>query len=313
MFAKGARVIGKLERVPLREVWRQEPELTRWLQENIEVLNDILNLSLSSAEREQRAGAFSVDLIAEDDAGSPIVIENQLEKTNHDHLGKLITYMTAIESKVAIWIASDPRPEHIRAVSWLNESSSGFFYLLKVEAVRIGGSPAAPLFTVIVEPSIEAQSVGETKRELAERHILRRRFWEGLLDRARNKTRLHTGLTPGISNRMATGTGRRGPSLAYKVREHSASVELTIDRGDEEENRRVFDRLRASQETIEKAFGAPLEWYQSEGVRVCRIRSTVDAGGWRDETKWPQAQDTLIETMIRLDKALAPHLKVLDG
>ena len=90
-------MIGKIDRVPLRDVWKHEAsDFTKWLEENIEILNDILDLNLTTAEREKDAGDFSVDLVAEDDKGNPVVIENQLERSNHDHLGKLITYLTAV-------------------------------------------------------------------------------------------------------------------------------------------------------------------------------------------------------------------------
>lgn len=117
--------IAKLERLPLREVWKHEAyDFTKWLEENIDVLNTALNLNLVNVDREQAAGAFSIDLVAEDDGGGIVIIENQLEKSNHDHLGKLITYLTGMSAKVAIWIVSNPRPEHVTAVAWLNESSS---------------------------------------------------------------------------------------------------------------------------------------------------------------------------------------------
>jgi RecB family endonuclease NucS len=110
--------IGKIQRVPLREVWRHEAhDFTAWLRDNIDVLNDALNLSLSNAEREQAAGDFSVDLVAEDESENPVVIENQLEKSNHDHLGKLLTYLVAIGARTAIWIVADPRPEHVSAIA----------------------------------------------------------------------------------------------------------------------------------------------------------------------------------------------------
>ena len=135
-------MIGKIQRVPLREVWKHEAlDLTKWLQNNIEVLNEPLDLSLSNAEREQSAGDFSVDLVAEDEDGSLVVIENQLEKSDHAHLGKLITYLTAIGAKKAVWIVADPRPEHVAAIAWLNEGSAAAFYLLKIEGIRIGDSP----------------------------------------------------------------------------------------------------------------------------------------------------------------------------
>ena len=168
--------IGRLRRVNLREVWPHEAhKFTPWLEKNIDVLNDAIDLSLSIVERERAAGDFSIDLVAEDESGNPVIIENQLERSNHDHLGKLITYLTAIDAKAAIWIVKEARPEHISAISWLNESSSGSFYLFKFEAVRIEDSPPAPVLTLIVGSSEESQEVGETKKELKERHILRRR------------------------------------------------------------------------------------------------------------------------------------------
>src|SRR5881394_785774 len=114
--------VGKIERVPLREVWRHEAHnLTTWLEDNIDVLNDALDIELTNVEREQAAGSFSVDLVAEDASGGTVVIENKLERSNHDHLGKLITYVSFTDARAAIWIVSDPRPEHVRAISWLNE------------------------------------------------------------------------------------------------------------------------------------------------------------------------------------------------
>ncbi len=129
-------MIGKIERVPLRDIWKHEAyDFTSWLQDNIDVLNDALGLSLSNPESEQSAGSFNVDLVAEDENGNPVIIENQLEKSDHNHLGKLITYLIAIGAKTAIWIVADPRPEHIGAISWLNESPSANFYLFKVEGM----------------------------------------------------------------------------------------------------------------------------------------------------------------------------------
>ena len=170
-----ANLIDKLQRVPLREVWRHEAyDFTQWLQENLDILNDTLDLELTSAEREQAAGSFSIDLVAENSDGQTLIIENQLEKSDHDHLGKVITYLTSREASGAIWIVKEPRQEHINAMAWLNESSNADFYLLKVEAVRIGNSNPAPLLTLIVGPSIEAKVSGKAKQEKVERHFIRK-------------------------------------------------------------------------------------------------------------------------------------------
>jgi hypothetical protein len=159
--------IGKLERVALREVWKHEAhDFTQWLQENIDVLNATLDLNLVNVDREQDTGAFSVDLVAEDAGGGTVIIENQLEKSNHDHLGKLITYLSGMGAKAAVWVVSDPRPEHVAAVAWLNESSSAEFYMVKVEAVRIGTSPPAPLFTLSSGHRRKRKTLGRQKSRL---------------------------------------------------------------------------------------------------------------------------------------------------
>jgi Domain of unknown function (DUF4268) len=307
--------IGKLERVTLREVWKREAyDFTQWLQENIDILNTALDLNLVNVDREQTAGAFSVDLVTEDEGGATIIIENQLEKSNHDHLGKLITYLTAMSARAAIWIVSDPRPEHVAAITWLNESSSADFYMVKVEAVRIGDSPAAPLFTLIVGPSREAKEVGQTKKELAERYQLRRRWWTMLVERSAKFSKLHAHITPGEYSWIGTSSGIRGLNLNYAVFQEECAAELYIDRGkdSEEENTRIFDHLAANREAIEKAFGEQLSWERLEGKRACRIRHTSAAGGYRSpEEIWPEIQDSIIAAMNRLEQALRPYLKQL--
>ncbi len=185
-------MISKIQRLPLRNVWKHEAlDFTTWLEGNIDVLNDALDMELTGVEREKNAGTFSVDLVAEDGQGGIVVIENQLGKSDHDHLGKLITYLASMSAKTGVWIVADPRPEHVTAISWLNESYSASFYLLKVEAIQIGESPAAPLLTLIVGPSEEGKKAGEAKKDLVERYVLRRKFWTQLLDLAKSKTKLH--------------------------------------------------------------------------------------------------------------------------
>jgi hypothetical protein len=245
-------MIGKIERAKLRDVWSHETEFTRWLEDNIDVLNDCLDLSLSSAEREQSVGSFSVDLIAEDQSGNTVIIENQLERSDHDHLGKVITYLVGVEARAAVWIVSDPRPEHVSTITWLNQTSNESFYLVKLEAVRIGQSPHAPLLTLIVGPSEEGRQIGRTKGEIAEEHSIRWRFWSELLERATSLTRLHSNITPGELSWISTGAGRFGLNYNYYVRQHDAQVELYIDRGAgrDDENKAVYDQLAARRDAI---------------------------------------------------------------
>lgn len=307
--------IGKLERVPLRQVWEHEAyDFTQWLQENIDVLNTALDLNLVNVDREQSAGSFSIDLVAEDDGGGMVIIENQLEKSNHDHLGKLITYLTGMGARAAIWIVSDPRPEHVAAIAWLNESSSAAFYMVKVEAVRIGDSLAAPLFTLIVGPSEETKDVGQTKKEIAERYVIRKHWWTSLIERSTRVNKLHAHITPGEYSWIGVSSGTRGLNLNYVVTQDECAAELYIDRGKdaEEENKAIYDQLLAHKAEIDTAFGESLLWERLDNKRACRIRHTQTGGGYRSpEDKWPSLQDTIIMDMDRLEKALRPHLKQL--
>ena len=301
--------VGKIEHVSLSEVWKHEAlDFTPWLRDNIEILNGVLPIELSNPESEQAAGTFSVDLTAEDAASGTVIIENQLRKSDHDHLGKVVTYLASLDAKVAVWIVSEPRPEHIKAISWLNESRLASFFLVKVEAVRIGESPPAPLFTVIVEPSIESGAVGVLKQDIAERYKLRIRFWTELLEKAKARTKLHANVSPGKDNWIAAGAGKAGLGFSYVIRKHDAHVELYINPGAAEKNKAIFDKLSRSKDQIEADFGGNLEWDSVEGRVMCRIRKHIAVGGYRDEEDWTNVQDTMIDAMARLEKALKPHI-----
>jgi uncharacterized protein DUF4268 len=304
--------IGKLVRVPLREVWKHEAlDFTAWMEQNIETLSEVLDINLVSAEREQAAGDFSVDLIAEDDQGRNVIVENQLEASDHKHLGQVITYLTAVDAYAAIWVVSRARMEHIKAVSWLNEATSTPFYLVQVEAVRIEGSAPAALFTLIVGPSIEAQAAGKTKKEFGARESKRHQFWTELLDHAKGETKLHATRSPRASGWIRAGAGINRVYLTYVVRQHDTQVELYIDPGDADTNRAIFDGFHDNREQIEAAFGAPLEWQFLEGKRACRIRHRLSLGGWKDPDSWPTVIEKTVDAMVRLESALREPLRKL--
>ena len=150
--------------VPLDKVWSHEDDFTMWLEENIDVLNDVIGLSLSVVGRKQAAGDFIVDLIAKDESRNRVVIENQLKQSDHDHLGKLITYLTVVDAKTAIWIVAKARDEHKRAICWLNESRSASFYLIELEAVQIGDASPVPRLKKILDPSGEGWKADEKEK-----------------------------------------------------------------------------------------------------------------------------------------------------
>ena len=307
--------IGRLERVALREVWRHEArDFTTWLANNLDLLGDTLGFPLTLIQTEVAAGMFSADILA--DAGDEryVVVENQLESTDHDHLGKLITYMSNLDASLAVWVTSSPRPEHERAIHWLNEwlPDNMAFYLVKVEAYRIGGSPPAPLFSIVAGPSTAAKQAGETKKELAERHVLRKEFWGQLLQRAKEKTSLHSNVSSGTENWISAGAGRSGLGYNYLILMSDARVELYIDRADAATNKRIFDSLYAEKDAIESAFGAPFEWQRLDSRKACRISYALHVGGLLDKERWPEIQTQMIDKMLQLERTFKPYIQSLD-
>jgi len=308
-------MIGRMERVDLREVWKNEArDFTSWLFENIDVLGDELNINLSPIEKEKNVGSFSADILAENAEGAPVLIENQLEKTDHDHLGKLLTYVSNLEAKKAIWISKEPRSEHERAIEWLNELTSDVdFYLVKIEAYKIGDSVPAPKFTVIAGPTESGKDAGIQKKEIAERHKTRLRFWERLLEESKKRTSLHSNISPSMNSWISTSSGRSGLGFNYVVTNKHGQIELYIDRGkdSQDENKEIFDEFQSHREEIEKEFRDKLTWERLDDKRSSRICKRFKYAGLNDEEKWIKLQDDMIDGMIQLEKAFRKYINNL--
>ena len=312
--------IGKIKKVPLREIWKKEDrDFTKWLEENIEYLNDILDFDISIISREERVGPFKVDLFAEDNYGNKVIIENQLNKTDHDHLGKIITYLTNLEANTAIWITSKPTEEHIRAIEWLNEITPDniYFYLIKIEAIRIESQPlAAPLFTIVKGPTTESKQLGTEKKEYAQRHILRKEFWTQLLEKAKEKTDLHSNVSPSMYSWIGAGAGKSGITYNYNITYKYGSCEIYLDRGKEfvepNINKIRFDQLYKHKNKIEKEFGGKLNWYRLDDRRASGISVKFEGVGLNDKDKWDDLQYKMVDAMIRLEKAFGKYIKSLE-
>jgi hypothetical protein len=194
----------------------------------------------------------------------------------------------------------------------LNETSPDdtAFYLVQLAAYRIGSSEPAPLFTLIVGPSAESKVFGKQKKELAERHIERLAFWEGLLAHARAKGVLtHAQRSPTKDSWLSAGAGvRSGISFVYNIWTDGAAVELYIDTGQRSENERIFDLLLSRREAIEAAYGGQLDWDRLEGKRACRVRAEFAGDGLHAKEHWGTIQGGMVNRMERLSKAMKPPL-----
>lgn len=302
--------IARLEPVEIRQLWtHEERDFSAWLAANLDSLGEVVGLTLVDPVREKEVGRFSLDLFAETEGGVQVIIENQLEATNHDHLGKVLTYLANLDAKIAIWIAGDVREEHAEAIRWLNEFTPAdmAFYLVKLSAFRINGSDPAPHFAVVAGPTETGREVGREKKELADRQVQRLKFWTQLLERARAQGVLtHAQRSPSTESWLGAGAGiLSGVSFNYNIWTDGAAIDLWIQNEDPVANKRLFDSLSAKRSQIEVAFGGSLVWERMDAKRASRIRATVPGRGMDDgEENWPALQDAMVEVMGRFSKAI---------
>ncbi len=303
--------IGKLVKVPLRDLWKYEADhFTTWLEENIDVLSESIEVKLNVIEREKAVGTFFVDLLAEDSQGNNVIIENQLERTDHTHLGQIITYLTNLEAKTAIWITKEPRQEHINAINWLNETTNVDFYLIKLEAYKIDESPSAPLFITICKPDRETKELGVEKKELAERHYLRLDFWTLLIEKCKDCLKLFSSIKPGTDSWLSAGAGRTGFNYNFMITMRYGAIKLYMDTGSWEKNQDIFDNLFSTKKDIEHQFGQELIWEKpNKDRRGIYVQYQYHDGSLRERDKWDELQDRMIEGMETFQRIFSKYIK----
>ena len=256
--------LGKIEEVALRKIWPDEArDFTPWIarQENLDNLGDLLGLSLIEAEQEVSIGSFSADIHCKiENDNRTVIIENQIESSNHDHLGKTIVYASGVDASIVIWIVKNARPEHVSAIEWLNEhtdSDIGFF-LIEIHAIRIGNSDPAPQFNVVAQPNEYMKSVKSgVDKELTRSQLGRYEFW----------TQLNT-----FIEENDIGLGVRKPSYDHwrDFKLGSSKYHLTINLLDGEskirialwisEGKEIYDNLYSNKDNVEASYGSSLEW-----------------------------------------------------
>ena len=230
--------LGKLKEIDIRTVWAHEQyDFSKWLasDENIKELGDVLNLSLTEVETEKFVGNYRCDIVCKDEiTGKSVLIENQLELTNHDHLGKIITYASGLDASVVVWVVAGAREEHASAIEWLNKhtTSDVDFFLLEVHAYTIGDSVPAPMFKVIEQPNDFAKSVKSLANsgDLNESQVRRLEFWNMLndaLDRKGKPFNKHKATTDHWYT-VAVGSSQCYISIDLVNKEHKIRVGLWV-------------------------------------------------------------------------------------
>lgn len=265
--------LGKLEKIELREVWRHEAlDFTRWLarKENIALLSKEIGIDIEVIETEMSVGRYNVDIYARDtESNKKIVIENQLENTNHDHLGKMLVYAAGLDADIAIWVVKDVNEEHRQAIEWLNDNSFEKIniFLVKLELWQIDNSPIAPKFQVICEPNNWAKVLKQqSKDNITDLELRQMEYWQGFVDYAKSKDKTYISQRPSIYNWYVIRIG----STDYKIKlVHSVNSDIMRCQL-EIFNDSIYKKLEQYRTEIDNKING-LEWEYLEDRKVNRI------------------------------------------
>lgn len=318
--------LGRLEKVGrIRDIWPDEArDFTPWLAtpENLSILAEALGLGEDGLELESvelPVGPFRADIICRD-ATSPegrrVLIENQFGRSDHDHLGKLLTYASGLKAHMVVLIGEEIREEHRQALTWLNSISDEDhrFFACEVELWRIGESSPAPRFNIVVEPNEWARQIASTSgrsgsgtSELKQGYV---RYWEAFSDKLVQKTRdFHPG-RPKPQQWMTFKSGKSGIYFAVGAtqRDRYIRVSLVIQT---ENAKQMFDQLIASKTEIEGAVGHSLEWDAKPHAQRVVIHRTLPNTYPMDQSDWERQHDWLVTNLIAFSQVFRPRLQQL--
>jgi hypothetical protein len=310
--------LSKLAQVPLREAWQHEAgDFTPWLAQpdNLNLLSDALGIGeLELIATEHPVGKYKLDILATD-GNQQVIIENQLEYTDHDHLGKILAYAAGVDARVIVWVAKSFQQEHAAALQFLNEHTSDeiSFFGVQIELWRIGDSPAAPKFEIIVKPNNWTRTSREGARAVTAGSplaSLRLKFWTSFIERIKTDApsiRPHSAST---KYWLTTSVGRTDFSLNFiaKSRESVIGIELYIKRSNA---KNLFSSLIARKHEIESQLGFRLDWQELPEKEACRIAVWSSDSNIEDEGRWPEYQTWLIKHFVLMDTVFRPIIKDL--
>jgi hypothetical protein len=310
------KTLSKLKRLNLREIWAKEASnFTPWLADNIQELGAALGMDLELEAKEASVGDFSLDLLAKETGTSrKVVIENQLTQTDHDHLGKLLTYAAGFDASVIIWVAETIRDEHREALEWLNQRTDAntVFFGVLVEILQIEDSNPAYDFRPVVFPN-EWQKMkrSQTIGRVSSRGEAYRQYFQPLIDELREKHKFTGARIAQPQSWYAFSAGTSGvPVSAVFAGDGTARVELYIDFGTVEENKALFDWLFNQKDSIEKQLDFEVQWARQDSIKASRIYVSRSGSIENNNEELEQLRKWQIEMLILFKKVFAPLVKI---
>ena len=305
--------LGKLKEVNIRDVWQHEQyDFSKWLSlpDNIQELGDTIWLSLTDIETEKFVGGYRCDIICKDEiTGKNVLIENQLEPSNHDHLGKIITYASGLDAAVVVWIVQEAREEHASAIEWLNKHTDDdlAFFLIEIHAFTIGDSKPAPQFRIIQQPNEFAKMVKEISKntELNDSQTYRLEFWNmfnSVIDERGKPFNKHKPSTDHWYT-VAIGSSKCHISIDLVNKENRIRIGLWIPNSKE-----LFDKLLVEKENIEKEAKFQFAWDRLDGKKASVIFTYIEGLDFENQSNYKDLMNKIIDYVVVFKNTFSKYI-----
>ena len=312
--------LGSLKKVDVRHIWQTEAQhFTPWLAQNLDILAETLDMELEIEAQEKNVGPFRADILCRDTLDkSWVLIENQLERTDHLHLGQLLTYASGLKAVTIIWISTHFTEEHRSALDWLNNITDDQFkfFGLEVELWQIGDSPVAPKFNIVSKPNDWSRSVGQAARQietgtLTDIKAAQLEFWTQLAEKLKENS--HIRLQKPMPQHWAVfRIGRSGFHMSglHNTRDKCIGVELYINHQNAKD---FYNQLYAQKNDIEAEIGHELIWKELPNKSASRIILYLRNVDPMDRSRWDEYQDWLIKYIEAFDRAFRNRIRNLEA
>lgn len=305
--------LGKLKEVNIRDVWQHEQyDFSKWLSlpDNIQELGDTIGLSLTDIETEKFVGGYRCDIICKDEiTGKNVLIENQLEPSNHDHLGKIITYASGLDAAVVVWIVQEAREEHASAIEWLNKHTDDdlAFFLIEIHAFTIGDSKPAPQFRIIQQPNEFAKMVKEISKntELNDSQTYRLEFWNmfnSVIDERGKPFNKHKPSTDHWYT-VAIGSSKCHINIDLVNKENRIRISLLIPNSKE-----LFDKLLVEKENIEKEAKFQFVWDRLDGKKASAIFTYIEGLDFENQSNYKDLMNKIIDYVVVFKNTFSKYI-----
>lgn len=312
--------LGSLKKVDVRHIWQTEAQhFTPWLAQNLDILAETLDMELEIEAQEKNVGPFRADILCRDTLDkSWVLIENQLERTDHLHLGQLLTYASGLKAVTIIWISTHFTEEHRSALDWLNNITDDQFkfFGLEVELWQIGDSPVAPKFNIVSKPNDWSRSVGQAARQietgtLTDIKAAQLEFWTQLAEKLKENSHIRP-QKPMPQHWAVFRIGRSGFHMSglHNTRDKCIGVELYINHQNAKD---FYNQLYAQKNDIEAEIGHELIWKELPNKSASRIILYLRNVDPMDRSRWDEYQDWLIKYIEAFDRAFRNRIRNLEA